>query len=930
MKQNKSKRYIQIGFGCLVLVSILFSNFLYADSDVKREKLSSITLDWEEFRSILKLDKDEVSLSWDEFRKLLLQTGFRIKPEYRIEGGNVVLTREQFKKLLEQMKPPKKGELTPPCDYLIRKGNYNGVVGEDSTRFDAFLYLEIFKKDKRTYSKIPLFREELAIEDIRFDEKPASIITEGGWHYLNTSEVGRHLVKVKFSVKSSLDRGVLGLNFNIPQTPITHLTLDIPKANMDINIANAQELKITERNKHTIVRGYLTPATYMNISWRKKLESVVRGPAKIYAELFNLLSIEADAIRVITKVKLNIVQNKINSVTLVIPDGYQVLEVTGQGKSVWSIREDKGKEFLDIPFEYPIEEHRYLTINSEKLLPEETIVADFSGFQVLESERESGFIAGEVKSDAEANVQEFEGLNRVDFQNIPQELTSLSSRPVLFAFKYIHHPYNIVVDITKYEKEEALSAIIDSARGITLFIEEGKLVHQFTFSMRNLWNQFLKLELPEDTSIWSVYVDGKREKASKDSDGKVLIPLARSQRIGERDSLRPFNVELIYTEPVGKFAIFGSKEHIFPSPNVLINTLEWKLYLPVNYKYIHFGGNLKKEKIPKLRKPPVWEKISRVLSGLAGSSFQMAKQEPGIMSESIRPYGKKGGLRDRKRKELIKREGEVMRADKVTRAFKGKEDGKLIDYYISDLSEERGEMVPVPPEESKIAKPYMAIPSKKALSLGLAGLLSVRVHIPISGKDYLFSKKIIEKGEPLQLSFTYVNEWITKGLSILLILMFLYILFKIRKIFLPPIITLGKVLSKLLHLMKKCLRPKVLPIVIFFALVIIKLLNLYRYYPLLTIALVLLFLISLARLFKKQIIQILKFLWRPSISLLIIFLLLVILIITRLFLPFFPLFILLFIGFIVSVIRLVIGFVKKRKQMKEIKKEEASKRINQF
>ncbi len=835
VKQNK---YIQIRVIGLVLLSILLIIPLQADNDVEKKKSSSITLDWAEFQKILKLDVDEVKLTWDEFSKLLSMTGFRFKPEYKVEGGNVILTREQFKKLIDKMKPPRREEVTPPSDYLIRKGSYIGISGKKSTKFTALLELQIFKKERKSYLKIPLFREELAIEDIRFDGKPASIITENGWHYLNTDEVGKHSIRVKFSVESSLDKGTPGLNFNIPHTPITYVMLDIPKEDMEITIANAQELQMKASRNHSIVGGYLIPTSEIRISWKKKTVTIVHGPAKIYAELFNLLSIEADAIRITTKVKMNILQNKITSITLIVPPGYEVLDVVGQGKNLWNVREEKGKELLDIPFEYPIEGNQELTIKSEKLLPEETMVADFSGFEVVEAIRESGFIAGEVKSDAEAHVQEFEGLDRIDFQKIPSELSGLSSRPMLFAFKYIRHPHNIIIDITKYERAEALSAIIDYAKGTTLFNEDGKLVHQFTFSMQNLWNQFLKLELPKDASVWSVYVDGKREKPSKDSDGKILIPLVRSQREGEGGSLRSFDVELIYSEPAKKFSIFGKKDQSFPTPDVLINRLEWDLYLPVNYKYIHFAGNLKRS------------------------------EKTIIIDESL----------------LLEKELEVPKGEPAEK--------------------------PLPKKE------------KKPVYLGAVGLLSVRVNIPISGKNYFFSKKIIEQSEPLNIRVTYVDERVIYWLIALFSLIALLILFKIRRIFMSPIKALGKSLFKSLSSMKNCLEPGVLPILIFVILVISVLLKMHNYHPLIFIVLTLLFVISLVRLFKNQSKQALEFLCRPLISSSIILLLLVLtplaLVKTRLFQVFVPLFLLLFIAFIASIIRLIISlFAAKQKRKKK-------------
>lgn len=913
----------------------MFSVVLAENNEEK--KSNSVFLDWGEFRKILKLDSDEVKLSWDEYRRLLAQTGFKAKDKYRIEGGQVILSRKQFKTLLEQMQPPKKNKLIPPGDYLISKGVYKGVVGKKSTRFEACLDLEIFKKQRNTYSKIPLFREELAIEDIRINQKPASIITQGGWHYLSTEKSGKHLVVVKFSVKSSMDKGTPGLGFNIPSTPITKVTLNIPKRNIKVNITNAQEIKTTQKDKYTKVEGYLIPASYMHISWKKKLEEKFRGPAKIYAELFNLLSIEADAIRVVSQVKLNIVQNKISGITLAVPSGYQILEVTGQGKNMWNVREEKGEQFLEVPFEYPAEGQQYLTIKAEKILPEETMVADFTGFKVLKVKREFGFIAGEIKSDAEAKVQEFEGLDRIDFGKIPAQLSGLSSRPVLFAFKYIRHPYNIVVDITKYEKEEALSVIIDKANGITLFKEEGKLVHLLTFSMRNLWNQFLKLQLPPDASIWSVYVDGKREKASKDSSGKILIPLVRSQRENRDSGLRPFKVELIYTQPAGKFFILGRKKSIFPATDVLINSLEWNFYLPVNYKYLHFGGNLEREKIIKQRRP-LWRTTSKsLIGGLAGdladtSVFQPKEPLEKKKLKEIHKYSEKSKdekiLRQREQKEPVSSDESTVSLDRLSR-LEETEKEESGEFYSNDFSEDGGgERLP----GSAINAP-VGVQSKGYVSLGLAGLLSVRMNIPLSGKDYLFSKKIVEQEDFLHLNFIYVNEWIINGLLIILGLIILYIFFKMRKIFLRPVRALGKAISKLFPSVKKCFQPKIFPIVILVVFAATKLLDklfyLYNYFPLLPVGLALLFIISLLRLFKKQIIIVIKFLCRPAISILVISAWIFFLLVTRLFIPFFPLFALLFIGLIVSVIRLIVRFLRKRKETKEVEVEEANKEIKE-
>jgi hypothetical protein len=792
MKREKTVNYIcSICFYLFILFS--FSSLsLEADNSAG----SKITIDWKEFRSLLKLDVDEIRLSWEEFSRLMEQTGSTYKPEYKVESGEVVLKREEFKKLLDRMKPPTGEELIPPADYVITKATYNGVMGSASTTFIVSLNLEIFDKKKESYLKIPLFQENLAISEVQLDGKPASVITESGWHYLSTSLVGRHSVSVKFSIGSSPDKGSPGLNFNIPQTPITYLSLDIPRPNLEVNIQYAKEVIKKDAKGHTIIRSYLSPASYMNVSWKIEDKRVERGPGRIYSEFFNLLSIEADAISVTTRLELNVVQNKINSLSLIVPENYQVIGVNGEGLGGWSVKEEKERQVLDISFEYPFEGVKVITLKSEKLLPEETIVANFEGFEVLGAMRESGYVAGEVKSDAEAEVQEFNNLERIDFQKIPPELSNLSVRPILFAFKYLRHPFDMVVRITKYEKEEALTSFIDIAKGVTLFREDGKMVHQVTFTMQNLWDQFLKLNLPEDVSIWSVYVNGKREKASKGDDGKVLIPLARSERSPD-GALIPFDIELVYTEELDRFGFLGKKKNYFPTTDILINKAEWTLYLPVNYDYIRFLGNLE----PVVFRPEPVITVSE-------------------MEEEILEDESEARIMDLEKKELS---GEG-----------------LVD--IAGGTPSKAPPEPIDLRSDKIGGQF---------TTGKAGLLSVRINIPISGVRYSFEKKLVEREEELFLSFTYTNEIIKKTLFLLLIIIVLFSLLKQRKIFLPIFNGISRIFVRSQRLFTIVLRPKEFLIIITFILFLWMWTRAYWYYPLLSFVLILLFIVSIVRFIRS-------------------------------------------------------------------------------
>ena len=225
------------------------------------------------------------------------------------------------------------------------------------------------------------------------------------------------------------------------------------------------------------------------------------------------------------------------------------------------------------------------------------MIADFNGFSVPSSIREKGFIAVEMKGSAEAKVTEAEGLDRASFSELPAQLLSYSVKPLIFAYKYLRHPYRMVLDVTKHKELPVISTVVDSASGITLFTEDGKLVHRLTYTVRNTWKQFMEVALPKDAELWGTYVDGKSVKPTKNEKEKILIPLNRSQ--SSEGGLAPFDVELIYFQKATKFGWFGMKKSSFAIPDLMMSRVIWSIYLPFDYSFVRFGGTMEKEKIAR-------------------------------------------------------------------------------------------------------------------------------------------------------------------------------------------------------------------------------------------------------------------------------------------------------------------------------------------
>jgi hypothetical protein len=332
-----------------------------------------VKISWEEFRKLLELDKDEFVLSWEEFQKILAQTGFKYVPSFALKEEKVVLTRSQFTRLLDQMKPPADPMIQPPAEYLVTGAVYRGAIQHGSARFRAEFNLEIFGGAPGGFVDIPLFPTTMALKSVLFDGNQALVIIKNNTHTLTANKKGPHRVAVEFSMKAQTEQGPWALSFPIALTAVTVFEADIPFRGIDVEIAGAQELEVTEREALTHVRALLSPTNRADMRWRKRPQEVERGPAKVYAELYNLLSIEDDALRVRTEVALSIMQNTVSSVIIRVPEGYNVLDVRGSGIEDW--REVKAKDVseLEILFEYPKKGQFSISLTAEKLLPDSSV-----------------------------------------------------------------------------------------------------------------------------------------------------------------------------------------------------------------------------------------------------------------------------------------------------------------------------------------------------------------------------------------------------------------------------------------------------------------------------------------------------------------------------------------------------------------------------
>ncbi|MBN1780380.1 hypothetical protein JW948_04585 [bacterium] len=708
---------------------------------------ANLTLPWQEFRNMLHLDDKQIVIGLDTFEKLLKQTDVENKPAYSVKDGNVILSRQAFDELVSRMKPPQSPGEMLPFEYLITKALYRGRMHDESTAFEGIFTVHVLKKEG--YVRVPVLPQNMALESVTIDHKDALVISENGFHTLLFKAPGTYQVRTLFSIQSSLDKGPHRIDLNIQKTPMTLLELTIPMKNIDVEIPQAQHLTKTVRDSRTQIASVLTPGNQISIRWRKQLAVTEKIPPKLYAEMHHLISIEDDALKTGTDVILNILHSEIENVRIAVPEGMNILSVSGEGVGEWQEITESGRRILIVPFTYSKMGQMIISMLSEIPFSAHDLVAVFKGLQVPDAVRETGFIGVELNTSAEIKVTESSEVEPIPIEKLPSRLYEKSRKPMILGFKYLRHPYHITLGIEKHEKIAVPMATIESANAVTLFTEDGKVVHRLVYQVRNSAKQFIELTLPETADIWSVFVGDEPVESSVNRDGDLLIPLIRSRSVNNR--LEPFPVEIILCAVREPFSTVNNLNVTLPGADLLTSQIMWSLYLPNDYQYMGFESTLEKEEM--LRDITVFKNTRRTFDDrarqkLLGSSSPESRELP---------------------------------AEELQQMYEGREYKSKFRNVPMDEEQMQSQVeneLRFSQRLDDLVRQEPAGPSAGAVS---TGVLPIQIRIPTSGQVYRFAKTIVKPEDPLNMHVTCIRQWIVNAVKWIFWLLVLFVLILFRK-----------------------------------------------------------------------------------------------------------------------------------------------------
>ncbi len=545
-------------------------------------------------------------------------------PALAEEPDRVIIGLDEFLDMYERSKDTK--DEAPPRDHTVSSARYEGdVLFEDSkpyaARFEAKMKVRVLAK--KGWARVPLLPATVAVESAKIGGREAPVVIENGFYTLVTDRRGDFDVDLVFGAAVQTAEGSSQVDFQLVPSGATTTSLSVPTSEeLDFTVANAKLESDRVVGAKRVVEATLPATGNLSIRWQREIPETEKKEARVYSEVYTLMSVGEGVLRATTSVQNTILFAGVDSLNYAVPKGMTVLDVEGPGIRDWKVSAD-GK--LRVLLNFEAEGSYGLVVRMEQAQTKSAAV-DAPILVPEGSERTKGWLGVESSGNLEIEEKAVGDATAVDVRSLPASILGLTGQPILFGYKYIGTSPSVALNVAEHDEVEVLVTLADQIVASTMWTREGRRLTSVRYQIRNNRRQFLSLKLPEGAELWSASVASKAVQPVKAEDGQVMVPLVRSQQAGQ--SLSAFDVTVVYVESGASAGDNGRGTFTaaLPTADVPTTYVAWTVYSPEKTKIRRrsYDGTLRRVEMLSFPIPVVGTGYVDVEQGLDGDFAQTA------------------------------------------------------------------------------------------------------------------------------------------------------------------------------------------------------------------------------------------------------------------------------------------------------------------
>jgi hypothetical protein len=456
--------------------------------------------------------------------------------------GWVVITIGDYRSLHAKAYPPDREPEGPPVDATLTRVDYDLRIDGDLASGRATLTVDVLKDG---WVRVPI-PAGLLVREAKLDGKLVSLVPSaaGKGNQLSAllSKPGRAVLQLDIALPVASNAGEESISLPSTGSGVTRATVRLPKQGVDIRLNGGLLADKSESGAESKWLAYARGNEPLTFTWKRKTEDHRSTQAlRLRGSLTELTGLGEDTTTIVAQVNVEVTQGAAKEVRLALPDKVTVNQVSGATVADWEMKDGQ----LAVTFLEPVEQNAKFIVSGETRSPRDGQI-EIPLLRLLNTERDTGGVAVEVLGAGEINKFKTEGLENADATDLGEIVSSRQSTS-LSAFRFrsgdAKTTRSLTVNVARYTPQAVLMANVAEARYNVLITNEGKLLVQARYAVRNNQRNFLKITLPTGATLWSASLAGKPVRPGQSPDGSVLLPLEKA-RAGE-DSPE-FAVEIVY------------------------------------------------------------------------------------------------------------------------------------------------------------------------------------------------------------------------------------------------------------------------------------------------------------------------------------------------------------------------------------------------
>jgi len=339
-----------------------------------------------------------------------------------------------------------------------------------------------------------------------------------------------------------------------------------------------------------------------------------REAARFDATVDTLLSVGEGAVKATATVALTLKTGRLMELELLLPAGVNLVGVTAPSLREHELRPaEDGRQVLGLQLTQELEGSLAVEVSYERVLTGDQRRLAIPTLHVRGADTEQGRLALEALSAVELQAAQVSGLQTLDPQELPRQLMLRTTNPILLAYRYLRATPlpQLELEVRHHAQMPVQVAAIDQARYQTVYTRPGLALTRVVYRLRNRRKQFLQVQLPAGSRVWSAQLAGQPVKPARGStEGTVLLPLINSPE--------GFELEFVYASERPALGFAGWLRAELPQPDVVESRCVWDVFLPPELEYGRPGADLALSPSNELP-PPDSEDLQTLDGALAAS-----------------------------------------------------------------------------------------------------------------------------------------------------------------------------------------------------------------------------------------------------------------------------------------------------------------------